>query len=309
MSIHDELITKFPVRRNENEKKDFRAWVIQKAQDAGWQTKIEETSRNRQKNIIIGNPEHAAVIFTAHYDTSSNMILPDLRLPRNIPVYVCWHLMLVLIGLIISFIVMRTVQVFIHDVQILSFIFVFTYLGLLLFIAQGPANRNNANGSSGLAAAMQLMLAIPEEDRSKCAFILFDGGEKGRLGSRGYAREHLELQYMRLFVHFDAVGSGDHMLLISSSMARRCTGYHTLEKILSQTEGCTGHFFDSKLCTGNGDQKSFKCGTGLIACEYKPGLGFVTGRLRTSRDTVCNQRNLDWIEHAFTDFVHRMGKE
>ena len=53
----------------------------------------------------------------------------------------------------------------------------------LWWMLDGKANRHTANdNTSGVAAVMELMARLPEEQRSKAAFILFDNEEKGMLG-------------------------------------------------------------------------------------------------------------------------------
>ena len=309
MTIHEELTRRHPIRRTEEQKHAFRQWAIDRAGQAGYSARVEENGRAQIKNVIIGDPDSAAVIFSAHYDTPSRMLIPDMKFPRSIPVAVCLHMLLVLLGIAISVAVLSLVHLFTPDGYVLFATFVLCYVGLLVLISCGPANRNNANESSGVAALLQLIAALPEEDRDKCAFILFDGGTKGRTGSKAWAKDHAELAWMRLLVDLDKVGVGDHALLVSSSMARRCTGFNTLEKVLAETPGLTAHFYDGKTTLTGGDSRSFKCGVALMVCEQRPGLGFVIGRIATARDTLCEQRCLDWVVTGLTGFVRRMGKE
>ena len=305
--FHAAIMEQFPVRRKKEERKAFRDWCLQQAQEAGWSARIEETDRTRQQNVVIGDPDHAQVLFTAHLDTESNLPFANPVFPRNFPLTVCWHLLVLIVLLAISGLITDLCSLVIHQNQVLWWILIGTYLAQLIYLGEGPSNRNNANGSSGLAAALELMAALPEEDRDKCAFILFDGFGNGRRGSKGYAKIHLELAYMRMFVNLDSVGVGDRMLLISTSMARRCTGYRLMERVLADTEGKQVFFADSKLSMCSSDAKSFKCGIDLIACTQKSGIGNVVSHLRTKKDTVCDSANLEWVVRAFTDYLHQLG--
>lgn len=308
MTFHEELMQRHPIRRSAKQKETFREWAVEQAKNANWNVKVEKTSRGGHHNVIIGDPEHAGVIFTAHYDTPANMIMPNLMLPRNIPLYILYTMGVILGLLLISGLcggaIMRlTGQPKLSQVAALT-----VYWGFLMLIMFGPANRHNANdNTSGVAAVLTLMAAIPQEDRSKTAFILFDNEEKGLLGSKNYAKDHVQQQYMRLVVNMDCVGVGEDVLVISKKPARNCTGYHLMERCLAETEGCTAHFFDAKSSVGSSDHKSFKCGVAVFTCKKKPVVGFYVPHIHTRKDTQCSERNIDYLARAFSSFVKQLG--
>lgn len=307
MTFHEELMQKFPIRRSKEQKEAFRAWAAEKAKNAHWDVRVEETSRGKNKNVIIGDPEHAAVVFTAHYDTPANMMVPNLMMPRNIPLYFLYNMGVVLALLLISGLC-SGVLILLGQVKLGQVVALGIYFGALMLMMNGPSNRNNANdNTSGVAAVMSIMATLAEADRSKAAFILFDNEEKGLLGSKNYAKDHVQQQYMRLVVNMDCVGVGDNVLIISKKMARRCTGYSLMERCLAETEGCTAHFFDAMGSVGSSDHKSFKCGVAVYACKKKPVVGFYTPNIHTRRDTQCCQGNIDYLTSAMSSFVHQLG--
>lgn len=42
----------------------------------------------RHRNIVAGDPQNAELLISAHYDTAATIGVPDLRIPRNFPVYI-----------------------------------------------------------------------------------------------------------------------------------------------------------------------------------------------------------------------------
>ena len=86
MTICEQITELFPVRKTAVHKKAFRQWVMAEIAEMGYSARVEEYDRGRQQIIDVGDPVHAQVTFTAHYDTPSTILLPDLQIPRNFPV-------------------------------------------------------------------------------------------------------------------------------------------------------------------------------------------------------------------------------
>ena len=104
---------------------------------------------------------------------------------------------------------------------------------LLMLMLLGPANRNNANdNTSGVAAVMEIMARLPEEERSKAAFILFDNEEKGLLGSAGYAAQHKGVKEKGLIINLDCVGDGENILFFANKKTRALPQYALLQEAL-----------------------------------------------------------------------------
>ena len=307
MDYHGLLMQRFPVRKSPEQKSAFRAWVTEEITGLGYHVHDEVNGHLKHHNLVVGNPDHAALLFTAHYDTPARMLLPDLQIPRNLPVFFAYQLLNLLLLLIPAFAVMLLVQGFFGKVWLSELALVIVYLAELMCITRGPANPNNANdNTSGVAALLSLMAAIPAEERGKVAFILFDNKEQGRMGSKAWGKEHQQAMYTRLTINLDCVGVGDHMLLAATDLARKCTGYRTLERMLAETEGCTAHFFGSRGTLIGSDQKTFKCGVGLTACRLSPGIGFITPAIHTPRDKAITAANIDYLTRALSAFVHAL---
>ena len=92
MSIIETLVEKFPIRKSRKQKDAFREWFIDWAREQGYTA--EETAPKgifRSSNVVVGDPESAQVVFTAHYDTPAVMILPNFITPRNVLFYILYR--------------------------------------------------------------------------------------------------------------------------------------------------------------------------------------------------------------------------
>ena len=304
MSIHQQIMEQFPMRRTPKEKEAFRQWAASFVEERGWKCVIEETSWGKHKNVIIGDPDSAALIVSAHYDTGYDQVLPTLLVARSWPLWILWQAGVLLLLMLISLGADMLCGALGLTPQLRSIAFVGTFLLLLVLMMLTFPNRHNANSStSGVAAVLQLCDTLPEEQRGKVAFILFDNAEKGFKGSKLWAKDHAELAWMRPILHLDAIGVGDTMMVSCMDMARRATGYGTLKRVLTETPGLRCELHDSKTMLLRTDHKSFKCGMGCACFTKKKLLGCVTTRLHTHRDTRCDQKNLDWLCAAVTTYL------
>lgn len=309
MTMHEMLMAQFPIRRTKEEKQRFRTWAVQQMRQAGWEARVEETSKGGHQNVVIGDPDSAAVIFSAHYDTPADMIAPNLMMPCNIPAHLAYQAAFIIVLLCLGLLAGAAVGAMTQQPRLGSFAFIAAYFGILLFLNYGRSNQNNANdNTSGVAAVLQLAQRIPQEQRSKCAFILFDNEERGKQGSKFYARDHLQQQYMTLLINLDCVGNGDHMLFICKDMARKCTGFGTLERTIQPTAAITPHILNSRFTIVNSDQTNFKCGIAVMACRRLPIIGYLTGRIHTSRDTQYSSENLDYLTDTFTAWLDALSR-
>ena len=301
MTFCEQITELFPVRRSAAQKKAFRQWVMAEIAELGYTARVEQNDKGRQQNVIVGDPEHAEVTYTAHYDTPANILLPDLQIPRNYPVYLLYQIAIIGGMLLLSLIVGAAAGLATRngDVMILSFFGAF--VALMLVQIYGPANKNNVNdNTSGVATLLETMARIPEENRSKTAFILFDNMEKGRKGSKAYARDHLEMQHTRFVVNVDSVGVGETFVVSAPSLARQLPQYAKLEKLLAACPERVSRFYSSVMTRGNSDFRSFKCGVGIMACRQVTGVGLYLGNLHTARDTEADQGNIQCLAETFS---------
>ena len=307
MTICEQITELFPVRRSAAQKKAFRQWVMAEISEMGWKPQIEQNDRGRQQNVIVGDPETAEVTLTAHYDTPANVLLPDLQIPRNYPVYLLYQIAVIGGMLLLSLIVGAAAGLATKSGDVMILTFFGAFLALMLVQIYGPANKNNVNdNTSGVAALLETMACIPAEKREKVAFILFDNMEKGRRGSKAYARDHLEMQHTRFVVNLDSVGVGETFVVSASSLAAKLPQYTRLEKILAAAPERTVRFCSSLTTRGNSDFRSFKCGVGVTAYRQVSGIGLYLGDLHTGRDAQADQGNIEYLAKAFARLAEQL---
>lgn len=300
------LVERFPIRRNGEQKDAFRSFIREEAARHGYACSLH-SPKAMTDNIVIGDPLSAEVTFSAHYDTPANMLIPNLMIPRNLPLFLLYQIVLVLGMLLLSALVILAAGAILPDPTLAPIIGWLFYMALLLMMLFGPANKHNVNdNTSGVAAVLELMARIPEEKRSKVAFILFDNEEKGLVGSRAYAREHLEFQHTHLLINLDCVGVGEHLLVISPRLAMQHPAWAQLPSAFDGRQARQVHFFPKTGSACNSDHTRFKCGVAIIACKHAPVVGYYCDKIHTRQDTFADEENIHFLADALADYVTRL---
>ena len=316
MSIISTLVEKFPIRKSDKQKQAFREWFIGWAGEQGYTAEATKPKGMfRSSNVVVGDPETAEVVFTAHYDTPAVMPLPNFITPRNVLVYILYQLLLVPIllipGALAGALTGHVLRVLTDNAFMASeigaavgFVSVYMTLGIMMF---GPANKNNVNdNTSGVAAVMELMARLPEEQRAKAAFILFDNEEKGMLGSSAYASSHKEVKKNKLIINMDCVGDGENVLFFANKKTRALACFPKLEEAMQGASGRNYIMNKLESCVYPSDQSQFKLGIAVCACNKMPVIGYYCDKIHTKKDTICEQVNLDFLAEGLSAFVAQL---
>ena len=301
MTIREEIDAQFPIRKTTAQKRAFEKWVMAKMREMGYRPYVDGMNRKdklRHRNIVAGDPQNAELLISAHYDTAATIGVPDLRIPRNFPVYILAQGAVLLGMLLISLLIGTVVGLATKSGDWLILTFFFAYLALMLLMMFGAANKHNVNdNTSGIAALLETMQRLSPEAREKTAFILFDHQETGSRGAKSYGAQHVEVQTMKLLVDLNCVGDGDTFVISAPKMAQDKPEYAVVRESLEENamaSGVSTQFFGRAGVQGAGDYRRFVCGVGVSAYHHSAGVGLITGRIHTSRDTVCRQENLDY---------------
>ena len=307
MSFLQEIVKQHPIRKSREEKDAFLKYALSQARRMGYKATVSEDARHR--NFVAGDPDKAAVLFTAHYDTPSTMVLPNLIIPRNLPLYFGYQLAIVALLFLLCGALSFGVFTLTQSGPVALITFLIAYYALLLLLIMGPANKNNVNdNTSGVAAVLRLMESLPEEVRNQAAFVLFDDEEKGRQGSKAFAVRHPEVKKGTLVFNMDCVGVGEHLLVIGKNYARPLPDYALLQQCLTPEAGITPHFYPSTGTTMNSDQRAFRRGVGCVCCKRRPIVGYYTPDIHTRRDTVADEGNIEYLARHLTDFVKALAE-
>lgn len=298
-----DVLTRFPVRKTKNQKAAFREAVAGYARNLGYECR-EEAGSFGCRNLVIGDPEKAKYLVTAHYDTCARLVVPNFITPCNVPVYLSYQILLVLGLLAVS--VAAGVLVSLLVGREASFVGVVVYwllLGLMIF---GPANPNNANdNTSGVVTLLEIARTMPENQRHKVCFVLFDLEEAGLIGSASYQKTHRQATNRQLVLNLDCVGDGDELRMFPTKALRK-----NREKLTSLYKAC-GYFGRKNLLVqekGNymypSDQIRFPYGVGICALRKKKKTLYMS-RIHTEKDTVLEETNVNILRAALTTFICR----
>lgn len=171
MTIREEIDAQFPIRKTTAQKRAFEKWVMAKMREMGYRPYVDGMNRKdklRHRNIVAGDPQNAELLISAHYDTAATIGVPDLRIPRNFPVYILSQGAVLLGMLLISLLIGTVVGLATKSGDWLILTFFFAYLALMLLMMFGAANKHNVNdNTSGIAALLETMQRLSPEARER----------------------------------------------------------------------------------------------------------------------------------------------
>lgn len=303
------LLENFQVRKSNTQKADFRKWLIAVLTDAGYDPKVESGgSLIKSSNVIIGDPEKAVVVYTAHYDTCAVLPFPNLITPQNIFLYLLYQI-LICIPMFVLAISAEVMLLILWDgcPMWLAMLVVYFVLGFCIWwMMAGPANKHTANdNTSGTVTLLEIALTLPKQDREKVAFIFFDNEEKGLLGSSQFKKQHGKSMMNTLLINFDCVSDGEYVQFYPNRKVKQNEEMMlNLEQSFLSTETKT-----VQIVRGFGfypsDQRAFQCGVG-VAALHKSLLGYWLGRIHTNRDTVFQTENIDLLRKGALTLIARL---
>ncbi len=302
-----DVLTQFPVRKSKKQKQAFREKVQIYAASLGYECTVEKGSLGA-RNFIIGDPEKARVLITAHYDTCAVLPFPNLLTPCNFWPFLGYQLLLVVLLLAVPALFGVLIGLLTGNADVGYWCGYLSVWVLLVMMLAGPANKTNANdNTSGVVTLLEIARTLPENQRGKVCFVLFDLEEAGLIGSASYRSAHKKETDRQLILNLDCVGDGDHIRFFPtkklkkdpkrlSSLYKVC-GYFGKKDILVREKGFSVY---------PSDQANFPYGVGICALrESKAGL--YLGRIHTGKDTILEQTNVNLLRAALITFVSQEG--
>lgn len=295
-----DVLQDFPVRKSKSQKEMFRQAVHSYAERLGYKVTVEQGYFGVQ-NVLLGDPERAEYLVTAHYDTCARLPFPNLLTPCNFLLFFLWQIILCLIlvapagilgGLFGGVLAAPQLAV------VAAYLLLFLEIALMLV---GPANPSNANdNTSGVVTLLETARALPPELRDRVCFVLFDLEEAGLLGSAAYRRAHRTSSTRQLVLNLDCIGDGQEILLVPTkkllhksqrleALQQYC-GQQKTHRIILRTRGFT--IYPS-------DQANFPLGLGIAAFRRSKWAGLYLNRIHTPKDTILDENNVallrDWL--------------
>ena len=300
-----DVLRDFPVRKTKQQKQAFREAVRAYAQQLGYTCTVETGSLG-SRNLIIGNPGQADYLVTAHYDTCARLPIPNFLTPCNFWLILLWQVVLTLVILAVCVLSGLGMGLLTGSGGIgaaCGYLLVWAILGLMI---AGPANPSNMNdNTSGVITLLEIARSMPDNQRKKVAFVLFDLEEAGLIGSASYRKAHKAQTDRQMVLNLDCVGDGDYLTLFPTkrlkkdrkrltSLYKAC-GYFGKKSILVHEKGFS--FYPS-------DQAIFPWGVGICALN-KRGKTLYLSRIHTKKDTILERTNVNLLRAALITYICR----
>ena len=175
---------------------------------------------------------------------------------------------------------------------------------VIALVMIGPANKHNANdNTSGVVTLLEIARSLPESQRGKVCFVLFDLEEAGLIGSAAYRKAHKKASDSQLVLNLDCVGDGDYIRFFPTkklkkdrkkltSLYKAC-GYLGKKDVLVHEKGFS-------VCPS--DQANFPYGVGICALRKK-GKTLYLSRIHTPKDTILEETNVNILRAALITFI------
>lgn len=305
-----DVLMEFPVRKSKKQKQAFRDAVQAYGNDLGYPVTVEKGTMG-SRNIIIGNPDTARYLVTAHYDTCARLPFPNFITPCNLSLYLLYQFALVAVIFFVVFMVSFLVTVLFQDALPAFWAAYGTFFLIFGLMIAGPANKTNANdNTSGVVTVLEIAKELPEKCRSQVCFVLFDLEEAGLLGSSSYRSVHKKQTRNQIVLNLDCVGDGDEIMLFPTGKLRKNSEMMgRLSKLGAAREGKTLKLHDKGFSVYPSDQASFPYGVGIAAFRRKKGIGLYCNRIHTSKDTVLEEENVIFLRDRLTEWLSRCAAQ
>lgn len=299
-----DVLRSFPVRKSKKQKQAFRDAVQSYLKTIGYESTVEKGSLG-VRNIVIGNPESAQYLITAHYDTPAGMFFPNLITPCNFWTFLGYQFLIIIPMLLPALILGILLYIFAVEREIIARTCGLCLYAMAIMMLIGPANKNNANdNTSGVVSVLEIAKSLPEAYRSKVCFVLFDLEEAGLLGSSAYRNAHKKQSENQIVLNMDCVGDGNELVMFPTKKLKKDRAKMDLLRRIC------GKFGDKSiaLCEKGfayypSDQNNFPYGVGIGAFRRNKHNILYYSRIHTRKDTVLEGTNVNILRAAIVSLI------
>ena len=299
-----DVLTRFPVRKSQKQKRLFRDEIQSYVSTFGYESKVEKGSLG-SRNLIIGNPDKAKFLITAHYDTCAWLPFPNFITPCNFLMFLLYQLLLTVLILGLAVLAGVAVGVLIDSPELAGITAYAALILIMVLILVGPANRHNANdNTSGVVTVLEIARSLPDNLRERVCFILFDLEEAGLVGSSSYWSKHKKIAKNQIVLNLDCVGDGNEIVFFPTrklkkdsakmSLLRQFCGKYGTKSIEIREKGFS--YYPS-------DQAQFPYGIGICALKRGKRIGLYLDRIHTGKDTVFEETNVNLLRACLTSVI------
>ena len=300
-----DVLARFPVRKSKNQKQAFRDAVQAYASNLGYQV-AEEKGSFGCRNLVIGDPESAKYLVTAHYAPCARMPIPNLIMPCSFLLFLGYQILVSLVLLLPPLIPALLAGVLLDSNDTVFYVwYVFFWVNFILLLF-GPANKHNANdNTSGVITLIEVYHALPVDLRNQVCFVFFDNEEKGVIGSAQFRKKYKKETKDKLLINYDCVSDGDYFLLGISKKANQ--KYHVaLAQAFTSDHDKTVMLENLKKVYYPSDQAGYPMAIAVAALKHSKIFGYYMDRIHTKRDTVFDQRNIHFLTERTVQLIENI---
>lgn len=299
-----DVLAQFPIRKSKKQKQAFRDAVLEYAEAQGYTCHVEKGSMSSQ-NVIIGDPEKAKYLVTAHYDTPARMFLPNFITPCNFIVFLAYQLLVLGLFMMVAFFAGYLTYQILPSFALAYDVGLIVYFVVLVVMMAGPANKNNANdNTSGVVTVLEMARTMPENLRDRVCFVLFDLEEIGLVGSSSFRKKHKKTTNDLIILNLDCVGDGDEIVMFPSKK------FIKNDQMMTDLCRCVGHYGEKSIAVKHkgfryypSDQANFPYGVGIAAFNRGKHIGLYCSRIHTNKDTILEETNVNILRAALTSMI------
>lgn len=300
-TLSQRIFDEYQVRKTRKQKTRF----IEMMQREIPGLRVEQGGLSRSRNLIVGDPDSARVLITAHYDTCAQLPFPNLIMPKNMAVTLLYGVLIALpfIGLMLLTLWLLSLTKIPEENHslIAMLVYLASFVGVFFLGRPNPHTAND--NTSGVILLTELLPDLPAD----AALIFFDNEENGLLGSSLYKKKHREAVKNQLLINADCIGDGENILLVLSKKAREAYG-PAFERAFAADTGKQLHIADSKKAYYPSDQKHFPVSAAIAALK-KGKLGLYMNRIHTKNDVICDETNVEYVKTAILNLLSDFNKE
>ena len=294
-----DVLREFPVRKTRRQKKQFIEAVQSYGQHLGYRVKVEDGAW-KTRNVVLGDPETARYLITAHYDTPAMLWGTNLMMPCN-GVMNALCMALNFLTLMIPALFLGGAALYLTGEPLYGCL---TLLGavavsvlLMMFGIPNPGNANN--NTSGVIALLEIAASMPQNLRSRVCFVFFDGEQVALTGSAAYRAKHPAASRIQTVLNMNCVGDGDTIMFFPGKAMAEDVDLLCLERscgdkrVKIHREGKSGDV---------SDHLGFERGVGIMALRSGK-LGYWLGRTRTCWDNKLEYTNINILRACLITYI------
>ena len=314
--MQDEILQNYEIRKSNKQKTEFIEYIKTRLAASGYDPEtdivVEEKGKGlfKSRNIVVGNPAEAEVLFGGHYDTCAWMPFPNFMAPTSAVLFWGYQIILAIMILVSTALIGFLVgMLFDYNGIVAYFAFLVALIGLMLQMMFGFRNKHTANdNTSGIITLTHILERLPKEQRKKVCVIYFDNEEKGLFGSAFFYKKHRKQIKDKMLINFDCVGDGENIVTMADRKCRKDGKYQLFVDALKKEETGAGVKYlckKMKFMQFPSDQMNFKKGIGVCSLKKSP-IGYYVARIHTYFDTKCREENVEYLTKAMCEFVEKL---